>query len=295
MKLEEVIKTLGIPIRLEGEHHHARSGWLQTDCPWCSPDSERFRLGINIQHGYTNCWSCGKKGLIEVLGAITKKNYGDLRKLLKDVEKQEAPERREHTGTLKIPKGNRPLLQCHRDYLRQRGLRPHTIERLWGVQGYGAVGGLHWRILIPISYNGRVCSWTSRTISPNEPKRYWSAKPEEESIPHKDILYGIDYARHAIVICEGPIDVWSIGPAAVATLGLSYTAAQVASMSKFLVRCICFDNEPTAQRRAQQLCDQLSVFDGKTYNITLSDKDANETLLNHPQEIIELRKRFLDG
>ncbi len=291
MKIEEILKSLNVEIKLAGEHHHARDGWGNADCPFCSPGSGRFRMGINLVYNYVNCWSCGKLNLIEVLHELTKQSYSDLKKLLQDVETQEAPEKQLHTGKLKIPPGADRLLCCHEDYLESRGFTPRALERLWGIRGYGPIGDLKWRILIPISYRGQVVSWTSRTICDNVKKRYWSARPDEETIRHKDLLFGEDYCRHSIIINEGPFDSMKIGPGATCTFGLSYSQQQLLKMSKYLKRIVCFDNTPDAQKVARELCDQLDVFDGQTYNVCLDAKDPGEA---SPKEIKKLRK-MLDG
>jgi DNA primase len=98
--------------------------------------------------------------------------------------------------------------------------------------------------------------------------------------------------RHAVIVCEGPIDAWTIGPGAVATCGLGYTRSQLMELSQFPVRVVCFDREPAAQKRARRLARQLQVFPGETHVVELeTGKDANECQRN---EIMELRKQFLD-
>ena len=132
-------------------------------------------------------------------------------------------------------------------------------------------------------------SWTTRTISSDESiTRYVSASPQEESISHKSILYGEDLARQVIVIVEGPVDAWAIGPGAVATLGIVYSTAQINRMIRFPVRYILFDSEIEAQKRAKKLSNSLSCFPGTTAIITLdSGKDAAEA---DADEIKKLRK-----
>jgi DNA primase len=121
--------------------------------------------------------------------------------------------------------------------------------------------------------------------------RYVSARPDQELTPHKSLLYGEDYTRHAVVICEGPTDAWRIGPGAVATMGLSVTLSQVYRMSRFPVRVICFDNESEARRRADRLAKQLQPLPGETYVAWIeTGKDVAEA---DPAEVVELRRRFL--
>jgi len=195
-------------------------------------------------------------------------------------------------GRLALPVGRGPLLPGHRAYLATRGLDADKIVHLWGVEGLGQTARFRWRLFIPIHYHGEVVSWTTRSIRPDDKLRYISAGAEEEAVSHKSVLYGADYARHAVIIHEGPIDVWATGPGAVATFGTAYTTVQLEAMSRFAVRVVCFDAEPMAQARARELADALSVYQGSTYNIQLeTGKDVAEA---HPDEVAELRKVFLE-
>lgn len=190
-----------------------------------------------------------------------------------------------------LPPGLGPLLPIHRKYLSRRGFDPDELERLWSIQGIGLVTHLAWRIFIPILYQGEVVSWTTRATT-DDGMRYISARPDQERLDAHTLLFGEDYARHTIIVCEGCLDAIKIGPGAVATLGIKYTTAQVLRMSKYPRRVILFDNETMAQRRARKLAGDLSVFPGETLNCCLtSGKDAAEA--SH-RDVEELRQRYLE-
>lgn len=296
MELKQILQHFNIPFKQAGEHHHARAGWLQIDCPFCSKGSQRFRMGLVGVHA--NCWSCGQHSLVKTLMEITDESYHQLRTFVDDLPKGEGESTILDKGLkhrkLRLPNGVGKLLRLHKVYLRGRALDPHLLVQLWGIQGTGNnPGGISWAIFIPIIYQGSVVSWTCRSIGKTG-GRYTSASPDEESLNHKELLFGEDYCRHSCVVCEGPISAMSIGPGAVATFGLTYTKAQLLRISRFPVRAICFDNEPVAQQVARKLCRELEVFPGKTHNIKLSYKDANEVLCKKPKEIKQLRKEFLE-
>jgi len=292
MDLSAILTELHVPFKMVGEHEHTRVGWIQIDCPNCSPRSNHFRLGINLAHGYCNCWQCGRLHLTDVLMEISQQSYHVVHELLGQTHWQRvAPKTRTVRGRLKLPRGIQELQPPHRRYLRQRGFDPDEIVRLWRVCALGITSELSWCLWIPITHNDEVVSWTARTIGDRSAARYINAKSTQETIPAKNLLYGADYARHAIVICEGPIDVWAIGPGAVAVMGLSYTRSQLVAMSKYPVRAICFDAEPDAQKRARKLARELQVFPGETHTVELeSGKDAAEA---DPKEIEGLREEFL--
>ncbi len=292
MTFPEILSEYGVEIAPEG-HRHSRPGWTQIDCPFCGKDSHKFHMGYSLASGYCACWKCGFHNTKETLVELTGMSYYKAKELLKDLQfdyvEQERPK-----GKLTLPKGIKPLreLPRHRSYLRARGYNWVKLQRLWQIQGIGMATRLSLRIFIPIHLNGQVVSWTTRTIS-KDPSilRYLSASPEEESINHKTLLYGEDYARHAIIIVEGPFDVWRIGPGAVATLGTGFSQSQVNRMTRFPVRCILFDSDTAAQKRAKRLRDALNDFPGETYVASLeTGKDAGEA---DEEELKKLRQEIL--
>jgi len=274
------------------EHHHVRHGWIGADCPLCSPSTSSFRLGFHESGTRANCWNCGAKNPADMLARVCRIPYREAAVLLGGLPRSlRRFEAERVSGRLAIPKGVAGMLPAHKKYLRKRGFDPAVIARLWGVQGIGIAARLSWRIWIPIrDRGGRLVSWTTRAIG-TDAKRYIMAAPEEEDIPNGELLYGADLARQAIIINEGPLDAWAIGPGAVATCGLAYTAKQILRMGDFPIRAVCFDSTPDAQKRANELCRSLSQFPGTTSNIELESGDDPADA--DADEIEEIRKEFL--
>lgn len=277
MTFFELLEEFGIPQAPEGHHHHTQ-GWIQFDCPFCGRDSSRFHMGYNIQGGFVNCWRCGTQSLISVLREYTGLPYAKIKSLVDQLEDIVAqPVKKESTrGFLAIPECIGPLKDAHIRYLSKRGFHYKDIQQLWQIQGIAIAGRLSWRIFIPILHKGRVVSWTTRSLT-DKGQRYISAESHQELIPHKSILYGFDYVRHAALVLEGPLDAWAIGPGAVATFGTAFTESQILSLIKIPRRVICFDAEPQAQRQARKLCDRLGPFPGETINVVLDDKDPADS------------------
>lgn len=291
MKFEELLTAHRVPYQTEGRY--CRDGWVQFQCPWCrgGTDPNKPYMGYNSYGGYVNCWSCGRHPLGDTIIRLTGLGWREVKDLLGRVDRRRVGEPK-FTGKLVLPGGLGPLQPAHRRYLAGRGFTDiDKLEQMWGLQGIGIAARLRWRIFIPVHVAGRVVSWTTRVISDaSHNERYRSAGEQEEAMPHRTLLYGADYARHAIIIVEGPLDVWRIGPGAVCTCGTGYSPAQVAAMARYAVRGVCFDNEPAAQRRARQLADTLSVYDGETFNITLDSKDPGSAT---PHELARLREEVL--
>jgi hypothetical protein len=274
MTAQEIFQALGVE-HLESGHRHCRPNWIQLqNCPFCG--SVNYHLGYSIGGGFFVCWKCGGHRTVDtwrLLGA-SKKQLGEI---LHDMEKDAAPAKRERTrATVAEPKGVKPMLDCHKYYLRERGFDPKQIESIWGVKGIGLASRLSWRLYIPITYKTDLVSWTTRAIGKKVEQRYVSASAEEECINHKELIYGRDFCRNSIVVVEGPADAWKIGPGAGALFGTAFSTAQVREIASIPNRYVCFDAGPHAQAKAENLCNQLSCFPGVTERIDLDSKDPGE-------------------
>lgn len=282
MSLTALLSDYGIPYKTHGEHHHVTPGRVNVDCPRCSPGWRKWRLGIHLYKLHAHCWMCGFLPTIQALTEITGEAYGTLQALLGEPRLPVLEGRQRGFNT--PPPGVGPLLRPHLLYLAKRGIS-EADANLWGLQGIGNAPRLSWRIFIPIHLDSRPVSWTTRSLV-DTGLRYVSAKPEEEEVPHKELLYGEGLARHGIIICEGPLDAVRIGPGAVATLGVSYSQEQVARMARFPFKGVCFDQEPDAQRRARRLAQRLAVFPGETRVLELDAKDPGSA---DDEEINQIR------
>lgn len=271
MRFEDILITYGVPYATES-HRHTREGWVNFDCPYCGVDSQKWHMGYNIAGRYTNCWRCGKHSVAEVLRDAARITLGEAIELVKQIDDNWAQITPSIKGELKLPKGLCKLQKAHRRYLKERRFDADELVKLWRLQGTAYSS---WRIFIPIEFQSRVVSFTMRAIGNIEP-RYVNAAQEHEEMHAKHLLFGEDYARHAIIIVEGCFDAFRIGPGAVATLGTSYTQAQLCRMTKYPIRVVCFDAEREAQQRASRLCDDLEAFPGDTYNVRLKAKDPAE-------------------
>lgn len=289
-----ILQRYNIPIQ-RSPHKNVRKGWIGIDCPKCSPHSHKFRMGLQIGTLRAHCWMCGSFFLPDVLSLILRKPKGEIYDIIGTLPKSGGHRRDAEIplGIYKPPPNVADFAPSHERYLKNRGFDPGKLAQEWGLRGIGISGRLSWRIFIPIFDRfGRAVSWTTRSIA-TDPNvvRYWSATPDEEAHPHKSLLYGAHKARHTIIVVEGPVDVWSIGPGAVGTLGVGFSTVQKSLIGEYPRRVICFDAEPLAQRRAEQLCEDLCLLPGLTENVMLeTGKDANSC---DPAEIAELREKYL--
>ncbi len=290
MTVPDLLRELSIPFAENGDHHHVTPGFVGIDCPLCSPGSGRFKLGIALNGRAATCWSCGTLRLSEVLSTLSSISEKDLRPLLAKVGLSATQTvRTPPKGRLSLPRGICGILPAHRQYLKGRGFNPDYVSQHYQVSGIGIDARLPWRLFIPITLIGKTVSWTTRSLS-DKGLRYISARPDEEAIPHKRLLFAEDKAKHAVIVVEGPLDAMAIGDGAVATFGVSYTQAQVARIAKYPTRVIAFDSEPEAQRQAAKLVEALGCFPGRTFRVELSGKDPAAATKS---EITELKQKFL--
>lgn len=307
MGIVELFRDRGVDYRESGSHHHVRHGWVGTDCPDCSPGWSHYRLGYNLRRRMFYCWYCGPRKTAHTLVRLLNIDYDEAHQLARE-ELRAYDDRNpqllglDRRGTLQLPPDVGTLTQVHRSYLKSRGLDPYEIETVWGVAGIGICSrrALSWRLFIPIkTKEGEVASWTTRAVSEARLPRYVSASASQEKENSKLLLYGENLVPgHSIVVCEGPVDAWAIGPGAVALTGLSYSMSQVWRVAQYPVRVVCFDNTDEAQIKARRLAESLSMFPGETYQVRLQcGKDPGECAqsLSGRAELFALRRRFLDG
>lgn len=274
------------------DHHHCRSGWIQMDCPFCGKDSNKFHLGYRESRGYFSCWKCGRLSLKQTLLTLFDISWKEAVKIAEEIRSDsdlnfEVKDKDPVNLKLCLPYGIAPLGKRHHRYLTGRGFDSNKIEKIWQVQGIEQGSVISWSLFIPIIFEGKVVSWTTRKIRDDAPQRYCSAKPDQELINHKKILYGLDFVKHSAIVVEGPTDVWNVGKGAVGTFGTGFRMNQVRLLSLIPNRVICFDNSKDAQNRANELADLLLPFPGRTSLVQL---DADDPGSASSKEIAKLRK-----
>lgn len=293
MNIRDILRHLKIPFKEHGESPLVTAGWVGITCYWCDRGLGNTGLGIHTQKLSTTCWRCGPHNLVEALSLISEQPYGAIKALLGGLV-PESPTTPKKLGKLELPPGIGPLLAPHRRYLQRRGFDPDELAEKWGIKGIGPCAGKYsWRIFLPIyGPDGTTVSWTTRAIGDvPHGDRYRGASREQSAIPRGEVLFGEHLAKHAVVVVEGPFGaIWG-GPGFVCTAGVGFSRAQILRISKHSVRCILFDNEPAAQRRARSLANQLACFSGETHIIQTSGSDPDTSPLSERDEI---RSLYLD-
>lgn len=260
---------------------HSRAGWIQIEtCPWCH--SGNFHLGITLDCSRASCYVCGGKHVPQVLKALTDASWADINAVVGSRIYVQREDTQPQCGTYKPPYGLRPLMPSHRNYLTKRGFDPDTLADVWGLQSCGPFSDYADRIFIPIlkpkeaNRPATEVSWTTRGVW-DDPTRYMNAPKDRKSCDEKQLLFGAQYAsKNAVIIVEGPFDVFRVGPGAVGILGLAYTPAQLEKLTDYWKRVIVLDRETKAQSVAHRLATELSGFPGETYVVEIDADDPGE-------------------
>jgi hypothetical protein len=291
--LRGVLRTLGIPFWESGQSSLVTSGWYGIKCPYCDNGKNKPGLGVHARTLKTSCWRCGPRGLAKALADASGQPYRVVRELLGGVVPEQPLD--PVKGKLVLPDGLEPLGPLHRDYLAGRGFDPDHVAELWGLKGIGSGHGvMSWRVYIPIrNAQGQQVSWTTRAIGDKIPHglRYRGASAEQSLVPRSECLFGIEHVRSSCVVCEGQMDVIAVGPGAVCTAGVGFSRAQILTIAEIPTRCIVFDSEPSAQKRAKELASRLSLYDGETHIATVSGPDPASS---PKEDLQELRSLFLE-
>lgn len=275
-----------IPIAREGEHHHAHRGWVQTHCPFCAGGRGGFHLGFKLSEGYFNCWRCGYHRISDAIRVWCR--LPDEK--AKEVRWKYDDGRHSNSGndaptSARRPKVPKPLgldavSHKHLKYLREeRGFKhPQEIVEEWDLKGTtNSTRGWSWRLVAPVHNEiGDIVAYVGRSIFDVKPK--WRMTENDHCAePPEDLVYGIHKAKgDAVIIVEGPGDVWKMGPGTVATLSIDWREHQAHKLRQYKKRFIMFDPDEQAQKRAMQLAEWLSYFPGETEVIYGLDKEPGD-------------------
>lgn len=251
-----------IPIAGASDRHFT-DGWVHTRCPFCGDRSNH--LGYNLSQGYFNCWRCGFHSTYDVIKALIGSSRSETYSLLKQYNAGEIEVLKHNkikASSCEFPKGTGELQDYHKRYLIHRGFNPDEIQSIWGIKATAFNSSEPFRIIVPIYYEDELVSYQGRTVDKRQPLRYLTCASDREVLDHKNLLYGLDYAKvnPVCIVVEGVFDAWKLGIGAVATFGIKFKTQQVQLLSKHFSKVyIMYDPEPIAQQQAQKLKAELNI------------------------------------
>ena len=168
--------------------------------------------------------------------------------------------------------------KIHLDYLQnERKFDPDFIIPKYNLKAIYNLGDKYnFSIFIPITENGRIVTFTTRSIYKDG--GYFHCPKKESIVPVKSILYNIDSVKHKMIITEGPTDVWRIGDGSVAVFGKQFTDKQVLKVVEKDPKevYILFDSEPEAIELAHKMANKLEGLIPYVEVLNLSEGDPSD-------------------
>jgi DNA primase len=178
-----------------------------------------------------------------------------------------------------------------RRYLEERGFNPNQLISEYDIMDGGNAGTYAWSVIIPIIMNGRVVSFTSRSIrteKPDHPERtrYKMCPDSLALMPRNNLLYNVDSVSRGVIICEGPTDVWRIGRGCVATFGTKFSSGQIDLLRRIGVQRAFIMYDPEAEAVGEMLAASLKPFCSHVEVIYLDDdRDPGDLSAEEAQQI----------
>lgn len=238
---------------------HARSGWINISCPFCS-GNPGFHGGFNIENNYYNCHRCGNHYLPKVIAVLTGVEQNIVIDLIKKYSTVSEAINQQTTNKktplrITFPADTGSLTKKAKKYLIGRKYDPYELEAIWDLKSTSHIGFYKNRILAPIRQRQKLVSYQTRDITEKHPQKYLACFQDEEIIQHQHCIYGLDQViNRSCIVVEGITDVWRLGPGAVATFGIDFTKQQALLIAvNFDKVFTMFDSEPQAQEKAEEL------------------------------------------
>lgn len=263
-------------------HKHARRGWLNVSCPFCSGNFG-YHLGFNLNQNYFRCYRCGwhpiDKVIKEITGIVGKDNQKSmLRQYWIDAPEDDQDDFK-YADKVLWPVGLSKMNRAHHLYLMDRGYLSTKVEREWGLLGTDHLDpDYKFRIIAPIEFERQVVSYQGRDITNAQAEKYKACAKQNEVVHHKHILYGIDRATwDACLVVEGVTGVWRFGYGALGTFGAQFKRSQVRLIANRFKRVfLLFDNDQAGQIAQDTMDVQLSVLGCDTIMLELDHGDSGE-------------------
>src|SRR5574344_1316716 len=156
-------------------------------------------------------------------------------------------------------------------------------------------------IIIPLVLNGKIVSWTARTILSKQQQqklkipRYKNLSIEQSVYPPKDLFYNLDNCKKkTAVLTEGAFDVIRMGDGFFCSFGTELTQSQISMIKeRFTKIFIMFDNEEEAQAKARKFGLQIASIGVEVEIVDdYSDFNKNDGGELNEQEVSIIRKEL---
>ena len=243
---------------------------VNSNCPYCDTKIDSFNMGFNPAGDYCTCWKCGGHRLDDALSKLLSIPKNKIDEVIEQYKGRMTllnklnGKRIGSASELKLPTDT--FTPMERKYLTSRNFNPKLLHNKYKVVGGGITGDWKYRIIIPLIINGKIISWTGRSILEKSKlkelniPRYKNLSIEESVINPKECLFNLDHAKNkTVVLTEGAFDVMRLGDDFICSFGTSLTQSQIKELKmRYEKIFIMFDNEPEAQEKAKKYGMMLS-------------------------------------
>lgn len=243
--------------------------WANVDCPYCDEEKGHYNLGLNCGGNYYHCWkSVHSYPIKKVLSDVLSVPMSSIPEILNQYEggTKIVERRMSKAKYLELPTDT--FSKAERKYLKSRDFDPKYLYKKYNIVGGGIDGPWKFRIIIPVYYQGKLMSWTGRSILSKKKlkelgiPRYKNLSIEKSVKNIKELFFNIDNCKSdTVVLTEGAFDVLRFDGNAICSMGTELTEGQINLLSnRFRKIFILFDNEPEAQEKARKFGLQLSAI-----------------------------------
>lgn len=248
-------------------NNRVNRGWTNVKCPFC--DDKTFNGGFNNDGNYYHCWKCGGHDFKQSLSLVTNIPRNQIDELIEQYQGRNSilnKLNKKKAKAIKLELPTNTFTPGERKYLKLRNFDPRFLHEKYKIVGGGISGKWKHRIIIPLIYEGKIVSWTGRSIFSKEKitelkiPRYKNLSIEESVIDPKSTLYNLDNCKKdTAVLTEGAFDVMRLGDDFFCSFGTELTQSQINIIKeRFRKIYIMFDNEKEAQNKARKFGLQIS-------------------------------------
>jgi DNA primase len=289
--LEQLFEDYEIRYWTKGKN--CTPGWVNIQCPFCNDKSNH--LGINLATGKAKCWKCSaSENIFNILMELLEINFHQAKKIAKKYEDDLLPsiekEVIEKPSSLILPKEASEILpSLHKEYLSDRGFDPIALQKKYKLLACDMFGNYKFRLIIPIYFKYRLVNFAAMSVLPSAVK-IKNCPNEKALIQRDELVYNYDRIinRQAIIV-EGFADCWKMGDSCVATLGTSFSSAQVKLIATACDKAyILYDSpakDPQAPIQAEKLANQLSMLGCVAEVVYLDEGDPGDLSLKEAARI----------
>lgn len=296
MDLIELFEENGVQVWRRGKN--VSYGWIGIQCVFC--DDQSNHLGINLRNYDCRCWKCGKHKFSDVLRETLDISKSEAIQLAKEIDPSEISEgdddRVQYDSSMSIklpPESVRRFPNQHYRYLKERGFPVLKTIREYRLRAVEHIGPYKFRIIIPIIYQGKIVSFTSRDIT-NQAQAKYKAAPASLYPNPKHFIYNADSVSEgaqSAVLVEGPTDVWRLGKGSISLMGVKAHGKQLVHLARKQIKTlhVLFDNDATGYRASVHLAKALRSF-VREVNIVSLTEAADPGVLTREQGEIVMRR-----